>query len=432
MKSAKQEGNVSSPTVTTAPSKRDNKNREKSIRTRIENVMHGKPKTIATVGLTREERAAIAHLPASQALDVALALQKEKIPINRRVIKDIEQFCDENLHSPLEKLSFGKMNDLYRANYKEFRGIFRIAKKNNLQARIVKAFEKSSSPVRDKSTYMLDQQLGFEVIPRTAFAIHKDNTGKVMAGIVMEFNSGINGKKIPCIDIDITNSDVGRELLKNRTPVQSQEQKEAQCKLFGLDDFTFTEDGRVTASYSQSPLNLSDPMAKRELIKLQILDFLAAQVDRHVENYMVVTDRENGAVQDLKGIDNDLSFNNKFKTLVMLHDRVIRRRPTTTMMGLPEIVDDKMRDAILKLTHDDVNSLFSSLLPKQEIDGVNMRLDILQEHVRTHCQIIDSNDWNEVNFQDKTRSYIARDMPTPGLPLAAHADVRRISTAPSN
>ncbi|MBK7542629.1 MAG: hypothetical protein IPI57_12790 [Candidatus Competibacteraceae bacterium] len=50
-----------------------------------------------------------------------------------------------------------------------------------------------------------------------------------------------------------------------------------------------------------------DPVVRRELTKLQWLDGLTAQVDRHPGNYFIETYADGGGKR-VVGIDNDMSF----------------------------------------------------------------------------------------------------------------------------
>ncbi|MBK8964127.1 MAG: hypothetical protein IPM75_13870 [Candidatus Competibacteraceae bacterium] len=56
----------------------------------------------------------------------------------------------------------------------------------------------------------------------------------------------------------------------------------------------------------------NDPVVRRELTKLQWLDSLTGQVDRHSENYFIETDAD-GRGKRVIGIDNDLSFGHKIE-----------------------------------------------------------------------------------------------------------------------
>ena len=99
---------------------------------------------------------------------------------------------------------------------------------------------------RNRAMYALNKLLGAGVIPPTFAARHEDK-----AGIVMEKVEGVVGEK----------ADAGA---------------------------------------------LNNPIVRQALSKLYLLDIIAAQVDRHNGNYVVMM--EDGVIKGAQGIDNDLSF----------------------------------------------------------------------------------------------------------------------------
>ncbi|MEA3116897.1 MAG: hypothetical protein QOI13_167, partial [Paraburkholderia sp.] len=251
-------------------------------------------------------------LPASMASDIGRALRKANIPINRATIKDVERFNDGSLTEPMESLAPGNVSLVFRAKYRDFTGVFRIPGKG-MMSKGVRLIEKSSSPCRDKATYLLDQKLGFGVIPYTAFAVHNNKSGNIEAGIIMEFAHGIP-PAASLTNTEVTASEIGKDLLKNKAELlRDKNLMRTQCKLLGVDSIEFTQGDRVHVSHNQSPVNLNNPIAKRKLIKLQILDFISQQVDRHSKNYIVDEDPGSGVTTSIKGIDNDLSFDKNFK-----------------------------------------------------------------------------------------------------------------------
>lgn len=345
-------------------------------------------------------------LPASMACDVGRALRKANIPINRTTIKDVERFNDEKLTGSMESLVPGNVSLVSKARYGDFTGVFRIPG-NGMMSKGVRLIEKSSSPCRDKATYLLDEKLGFGVIPYTAFAVHKNESGNMEAGIIMEFARG-TPPALSLANTEVTGSEIGKSLLNNKEELlRDKNLMRIQCKLLGVESIEFKERDRVRVSYNHSPVSLDNPVAKRELIKLQILDFIAEQVDRHSKNYIVNEDPESGVVLGVKGIDNDLSFEKKFKIINTINHHILSRR---IIVGLPEFVDKEMCESINKLTESGIKALFLDFLPNDEIDAAAKRLNVLKQYLNANPgRIIDSKNWGDTPFFDKTKSYVARD-----------------------
>src|SRR5438445_10820257 len=77
--------------------------RERSIRKRITQSMPEK-NMWDKLALNQQEKELLSEFTPHQALEIAIALRKGKIPIHRGVINDLKEFSDEKLSSPLEKL----------------------------------------------------------------------------------------------------------------------------------------------------------------------------------------------------------------------------------------------------------------------------------------------------------------------------------------
>ena len=67
--------------------------------------------------------------------------------------------------------------------------------------------------------------------------------------------------------------------------------------------------GKAIIKYGKSHtlIAITDPVLQRRLSRLQLLDTLAMQVDRHGGDCCIQFD-ENGKVIGAKGIDNDMAF----------------------------------------------------------------------------------------------------------------------------
>src|SRR5262245_55601962 len=116
--------------------------------------------------------------------------------------------------------------------------------------------------------YRLDQLFNANVTAKAEFAIHN---GKM--GTVIESVGGVKGT---------TKGAQGSEAKWAMSPEHQQQ-----------------EEGSVDAS---------DPVLQQSLNKLQILDAICGQMDRHQGNWFVQTDTQTGKVTGVKGIDLDMAF----------------------------------------------------------------------------------------------------------------------------
>ena len=153
---------------------------------------------------------------------------------------------------------------------------------------------------------------------------------------------------------------------------------------------------------------------RRELTKLQLLDCLTAQGDRHIRNYFVEV-RADGDVR-VAGIDNDQCFG------MLVHDPdAIRRGQRGTAgsgfrsCGLPPVIDSDMGVALLRLTPERVRELLADRLLPEEIEATVHRLDAIKDHI-VHLdqarRIVTPHGWGDPVVEESAsfhNSYYARD-----------------------
>ena len=84
---------------------------------------------------------------------------------------------------------------------------------------------------------------------------------------------------------------------------------------------------------------ISENVVMQDLSKLQLLDILALQIDRHTANYMVQTDL-NGNITGLMGFDHDMSFGRKGSLV---------RGSTKEIPGMAKYVDRELAQNIVNL-----------------------------------------------------------------------------------
>jgi hypothetical protein len=127
------------------------------------------------------------------------------------------------------------------------------------------------------------------------------------------------------------------------------------------------------------PSLFDDPQVRRELTKLQLLDALTGQGDRHGNNYFIHKD-SNGQVT-VTGIDNDQCLGAK-----LTDPNGIARGETDDTYGfrgvsLPMVIDTEMAAAFDQLTPDDLDDLLGDKLTSDEVNAAKQRLQGIKDHI---------------------------------------------------
>ena len=148
---------------------------------------------------------------------------------------------------------------------------------------------------------------------------------------------------------------------------------------------------QAQASGVADAISMDDPKLQRGLSKLNLLDALCYQVDRHMGNYYVRTDGQ-GQVQGVTGIDNDLAF----PAATKFHDigKMYREYP-----GVSYYADKEMAEMILALDEGDLKAAVAGLLSNEEIDGLVARLNGLKARLTTAKaanRLLDPAQWDAV------------------------------------
>ena len=168
------------------------------------------------------------------------------------------------------------------------------------------------------------------------------------------------------------------------------------------------------------------PEVRRDLTKLQLLDCLTAQGDRHAGNYFIDV-RPDGGVR-VTGIDNDQCLGPKVH-----NPDQIRRGPRNgpswgyRSCGLPPVVDTDMVEAVLAMSPEKIRSLLGDILPPGEVEATVQRLNAIQDHIvglEPLDRIIDPDGWADARVYEHTNftnSYFARESAT-NAGIAAFGD----------
>jgi len=141
-----------------------------------------------------------------------------------------------------------------------------------------------------------------------------------------------------------------------------------------------------------SKINIKDPNLQRLLSKLQLLDALAFQVDRHAGNWFIEQD-EKGAVTGIKGIDNDMAFglktdihNTKFSYARMY-------------AGVGSFVDKDMADRVMAIRPEDLAAALGDLLNQEELDALVERLKKIQQQL-SKVRLLKPDEWNDETAEE--------------------------------
>jgi hypothetical protein len=138
----------------------------------------------------------------------------------------------------------------------------------------------------------------------------------------------------------------------------------------------------------------------RLLSRLQLLDTLALQMDRHGGNFFVQQDQA-GNVIGITGIDNDMSFGTVTNVA----------SPNKQYPGMSRYVDAELAVKILNLNPELLKLALSDLLTSAEIDAALERLRRLQAHLQqlqSQNALLQPNQWDAAVAQgllDERRGY---------------------------
>jgi hypothetical protein len=174
---------------------------------------------------------------------------------------------------------------------------------------------------RSVAMHRLDQLLGINMLAKTEFAVSKrrDSSGKITdrMGVFMEKAKGEKAE-------------------------------------------TLAKGGRLAED---------DALLQSALNKLQMLDIICGQVDRHMGNYYI--SMSGGQVTGVQGIDNDMSFG-------VSHTDLDKSPGGIHYKGIPPIVDSKTAKRILTIRGSDIENALKGLLSPSEVANTVNRLKKFQ------------------------------------------------------
>lgn len=340
--------------------------------------------------------------------------------------------CLKSVYNPKNEksssvLGKGGFNTVYKIQYKN--GETRVFKADELafgepEARpmVIRTSgidtENPRMAQRSLATYRLAQRLGFDVIVKTDPAFRGDK-----AGIVMKLAKGhaqVQHKKL--LDLTDAEKKAVKQLIKREKiefdkstglPKKDNDRNLLEQLLGGNSIIKVKGVLKKEVTAVLKANQRTSPVYQRETVKLQLLDAITGQVDRHAGNYFVQTNAS-GNIIGIKGIDNDLCFGKDYT------DPQIRGDGYNTVR-LPLVVDTEMYDTIMGLSEEDLRKELDTFPTDAEFAAAKSRLEKVKVHLenlKKQGRIINSSKWgteaiidllNETQKGKKT-SYYARDM----------------------
>jgi len=147
---------------------------------------------------------------------------------------------------------------------------------------------------------------------------------------------------------------------------------------------------------------MDDPVLQRSLNRLQLLDAICGQVDRHMGNLFIDKD-PTGKVTGVQGIDNDMAFGSKMEGDVLGMRAPIDKGVSADLIGggrawrgMPPIADEQIALAILSIRPEDIESAITGLITPDEVAATIMRLTKTQNFIKTLPQnlLIAPGEWD--------------------------------------
>lgn len=177
------------------------------------------------------------------------------------------------------------------------------------------------------------------------------------------------------------------------------------------------DEAKGDLGYQTDKALFKDPQVRQQLTRLQLLDALVGQGDRHSKNYFIHKS-ETGQVT-VTGIDNDQCFGDR------LHDpNGIAYGQSDDKKGfrgvtLPPVIDRDTAQAIRNLTPQKLGELLGGKLRPSELTSARERLEGIKQHLNTlegTGKFINADQWGSDEVSDlltQENSYVGRDSYVP-------------------
>ncbi len=287
--------------------------------------------------------------------------------LNLKVTADtLPTFTNADLVGKPTKLGSGTFNTVYAVQLKKpdgskFNGVFKpLGNVENGWVAAATGIPKHDPQIamRNIATLSYAQKLGIDVIPDTRVAVLATDLSGPKLGLVMERASGK-----PAAEVDAA--------LLDRADVRA------------------------------------------EVTKLQLLDHLTGQGDRHGQNFFIDVGADGRA--KVTGIDNDQCFGARLTDPNGIKYGKGRTNYGFRGTSLPPVVDTEMAAKIKSLTHDDIRGMLGDKLGSAEVQAAIARHEGVKQHIaKLEAQnlVIAPADWNKphvTKLLDSGNSYVGRE-----------------------
>jgi hypothetical protein len=133
----------------------------------------------------------------------------------------------------------------------------------------------------------------------------------------------------------------------------------------------------TAGSGGKGETSVDDAVLQRCLNRLQILDAIALQLDRHMGNYYVQTSKE-GKVTGVTGIDLDMSFGRDYTDM----SKNPKGWTAYSYRGLPDVFDEEFASRIMRVSDDQVRGALEGLLGKGEVEATVLRFQAVKAKIK--------------------------------------------------
>lgn len=185
--------------------------------------------------------------------------------------------------------------------------------------------------------------------------------------------------------------------------------------------FQAKADGKEAKEVLESTDVSGNPDLARMLSRLQLLDAIAGQVDRHAKNYFIQIDPRSKRVTGITGIDLDMSWmgeDGRFEVDVEMGSRMGSQKnnadggKTDHFPGFSKFVDKELAERIIAMKPNDLRAILLDLLDPKLIESAVRRLAKLQNLLqRETTNLLEPKDWDHAipSILTEKRSYFSRD-----------------------
>ena len=308
------------------------------------------------------------------------AMELKRFGLQPTLSARIDKFTDTRLIGKMKYLGGGNIGTVSLGKYKlpdgeTFHGVFKAEVRSwNAKAGDASGIDPINPLTGNRSvaSSRLDEALGFNIMTRAEFGMHDGKLGTVSElarGVSMQGDLAISNTEMPI--------DQARSIMDNHDELSFVDYYNSLKPKHQIAAKEVNGEIRYFELHHQyRDPNFYDPRLRRDLVRLQLMDAISGQVDRHPGNYFVLQNAK-GEVVGVKAIDNDQSWGRLFKDL----SGKTRIDGAHNPDYLPPVVDKEAYDSIMNLTRKDLEDRLGNLLRTEEIDAAASRLKQVQDHL---------------------------------------------------